>query len=67
MARLKSQSEQYITLHQHDYQRMLENTIMVEALKMAGIEDMPIYKAMLHILENELVDVHIEPVSRRYL
>ena len=30
----------------------IENTIKMEALKIAGIEKMPIYKAMEHILEH---------------
>lgn len=36
------------------------------ALKIAGIEKMPIYKAMEHILEHEHIDLLVKPVSRRY-
>lgn len=44
----------------------VENTIKMEALKIAGIEKMPIYKAMKLILEHEHIDLLIKPVSRRY-
>lgn len=45
---------------------MYENTMMVEALKIAGIEEMPIYKAMLRVLEDKRVEVHIKPLCSRY-
>jgi len=38
----------------------------VEALKMAGIENMPIWKTIQHILQNEHIDILIKPVSRKY-
>lgn len=66
MAKLKSQSQKYVELKEEDYLRLIENTIKMEALKIAGIEKMPIYKAMEHILEHEHIDLLIKPVSRRY-
>lgn len=66
MARLKSQSQKYVELKEEDYRQLLENTLELEALKIAGIEKMPIYKAMQHILKNEHIDFMIKPVSRRY-
>ena len=46
MAKLKSQSQKYVELKEEDYLLLIENTIKMEALKIAGIEKMPIYKAM---------------------
>ena len=37
-----------------------------QSQKIAGIEKMPIYKAMEHILEHEHIDLLVKPVSRRY-
>ena len=39
---------------------LLENTIKMEALKIAGIEKMAIYKAMEHILNNQHIDISDE-------
>lgn len=54
------------TFTEYPYLQLVENTIKMEALKIAGIEKMPIYKAMKHILEHEHIDLLIKPVSRRY-
>ena len=45
---------------------LLENTIKMEALKIAGIENMPIYKALENILKSEHIDFMIKPLSRKY-
>ncbi len=66
MAKLKSQAQKYVELKEEDYFRLIENTIKMEDLKIAGIEKMPIYKAMEHILEYEHIDLLIKPVSRKY-
>lgn len=66
MAKLKSQAQKYIELKEEDYLRLIENSIKMEALKIAGIENLPIYKAMEHILEHEHIDLLIKPISRRY-
>lgn len=66
MAKLKSQSQKYIELKEEDYLRLVENTMAIEALKIAGIEKMPIWKAVQHILQNEHIDILIRPVSRKY-
>ena len=42
MAKLKSQSQKYVELKEEDYLLLIENTIKMEALKIAGIEKMPI-------------------------
>lgn len=40
----------------------------MEALKIAGagIEKMPIYKAMEHILQHQHIGLMVKPVSRKY-
>lgn len=66
MAKLKSQSKKYIELKEEDYLQLIENTMTIEALKIAGIEKMAIWKAVQHILKNEHIDILIKPVSRKY-
>ena len=66
MAKLKSQANRVVELKEHEYLQIVENTIKLEALKIAGIEKMAIYKAMEHILNNKHIDILIKPLSRRY-
>ena len=66
MAQLKSKTQCLVELKEEDYLMLLENTIKMEALKIAGIEKMAIYKAMEHILQHQHIDLLIKPVSRRY-
>ena len=42
MAKLKSQSQKYVELKEEDYLLLIENTIKMEALKIAG--------ASIHVL-----------------
>ena len=66
MAKLKSNSEKFVELREKDYKILLENTLKIEALKIAGIEKMAIYKAMEQILNNQHIDILIKPVSTKY-
>ena len=66
MVKIKSQSDKYVELKEADYLLLVENTILIEALKIAGIESMPIYKAMRRIIDDKQVEVHIKPVNHRY-
>ena len=66
MAKLKSKTQCLVELKEEDYLMLLENTIKMEALKIAGIEKMEIYKAMEYILQHQHIDLLIKPVSRRY-
>ena len=66
MVKIKSRSDKYVELKEADYLSLLENTILIEALKIAGIESMSIYKAMRRIIDDKRVKVHIKPVSHRY-
>ena len=53
LKKLKSKSDEFVKLSERDYKILLENTIKIEALKIAGIEKMAIYKAMEHVLNNQ--------------
>lgn len=66
MAKIKSQHIKYVTITEKEYLEMIENTMMVEALKIAGVEELPIYKAMQRILEDKRVEIHIKPLCSRY-
>ena len=66
MVKIKSRSDKYVELKEADYLLLVENTILIEALKIAGIESMPIYKAVRRIIDDTRVEVHIKPVSHRY-
>lgn len=66
MVKIKSQSDRYVELKEKDYLLLLENTIMIEALKIAGIEAMPIFKAMRRIIDDKRVEIHLKPVNHRY-
>lgn len=64
MARLKTQEDRRIPVPEDEYLRLTENTMIVEALKLAGIEDMPIWKAMRRILDDKRVEIHVRPVYK---
>lgn len=64
MARLKTQEDRRIHVPEDEYLQLVENTMIVDALKIAGIENMPIWKAMMRILEDKRVEVHIHPVRK---
>ena len=66
MAKLKSKTQCLVELKEEDYLMLLENTIKMEALIIARIENMSIYKAMEHILKSEHIDFMIKPLSRKY-
>ncbi len=66
MAKIKSNHKKYVTITEKEYLELIENTMMIEALKIAGVEELPIYKAMLRILEDKRVEIHIEPLCSRY-
>ena len=66
MAKLKTHSTRVVEIREHDYLLLLENSIKMEALKIAGIEKMAIYKAMEHILNNQYIDILIKPISTKY-
>ncbi|MCE8873752.1 hypothetical protein INE80_04660 [Bacteroides ovatus] len=64
MARLKTHEDKRIPVPEDEYHRLMENTMVLEALKIAGIEAMPIWKAMRRILDDKRVELHIRPVRK---
>ena len=64
MARLKTQEDRRISDHEDEYLLFVENTLIVEALKIAGIEEMPVWKAMKRILDDTRVEIHARPVRK---
>lgn len=66
MARKKSESDKYVTLHNNDYMKLIEDHITLKALKIAGIEKMPVYKSIKSILKNERIELHIKPIEKNY-
>lgn len=66
MTKLKSNHIKYVTITEQEYLELIENTMKIEALKIAGVEELPLYKAMLRILEDKRVEIHIKPLCSRY-
>lgn len=66
MAKLKKDSEPYITIHEDDYKTLLQDHITLKALKIAGIEKTKLYKSIDSILRDDRVEVHIKPVVRHF-
>lgn len=64
MARLKTHEDKRVPVPEDEYLRLMENTIILEALKIAGIEELPIWKAMRRILDDKRVELHIRPVRK---
>lgn len=66
MAKVKSEHKKYVTIEEREYLQMIENTMIVEAMKIAGVDKLPIYKAVQRILEDKRVQIHIKPLCSRY-
>lgn len=64
MARLKTQEDRRIPVPEDEYLRFVENTMIVEALKIAGIEEMPVWKAMKRIIDDKHIEICIHPVRK---
>lgn len=66
MAKLKKDLHKYVELREEDYLQFVKNTMVVEAMKLAGVEKLPIWKAVRRILDDNRIEIHIKPVNRRY-
>ncbi len=66
MARLKSEANQYVTIKETEYLELVENKMVVEALIIAGVEELPIYQAVQRILQDGRVQIHKSPLCKRY-
>ncbi|MGZ2609464.1 hypothetical protein [uncultured Bacteroides sp.] len=61
MAIKKTETNQYIRITKKEYISLLEDHMLVRALKIAGVEQMSIYKSVQSILEDERVEIHSNP------
>lgn len=66
MAKLKKDLHKYVELREEDYLHLVENTMIVEAMKLAGVEKLPLWKAVRRILDDKRIEIHVKPVNRRY-
>jgi hypothetical protein len=66
MAKRKSELNRYIGLLEKDYLTLLEDHITLRALKIAGIEEMPIYQSIDSIIRDGRVEIHLHPVKKKY-
>jgi hypothetical protein len=58
--------EKFVSISEKDYLTLIEDHMLLNALKIAGVEDMPIYKAANSILNDGRVEIHFKPVKARY-
>jgi hypothetical protein len=61
MAIKKTEANQYIRITRKEYILLLEDHMLVRALKIAGVEQMPIYKCVQSILKDDRVEIHSNP------
>jgi hypothetical protein len=66
MAKKISGSAKYVTLRERDYHALLEDHIVLRALRIAGIEKEPLFEAVESIIRDGRVEIHIKPVEGRY-
>lgn len=66
MAKLKKDLHKYVELREEDYLLLVENSMVVEAMKLAGVEKLPIWKAIRRILDDKRIEIHVKPINRRY-
>lgn len=66
MAILKSELSKQVSMPEKEYLSLIEEHIMLTALKAAGIEDMPIYKAAKSILKDNRIEIHLKPIKSTY-
>jgi hypothetical protein len=66
MAIRKSDKNQYVSLLEKDYLTLLEDHITLRALKIAGIESMPIYQGIDSIIKDGRIEIHFNPIKQKY-
>lgn len=57
MAILKSELKKQMSMSEKEYLSLIEDHIMMTALKAAGIEDMPVYRAAKSILKDNRIEI----------
>lgn len=55
-----------VTIKEQDYLKLIENSMLVETMKIAGVEKLPIWKAVMRVMEDDRVQIHIKPLSKKY-
>lgn len=66
MARKKSDADQYVTIHQSEYYALIKDSLLIKALKTAGLENMDIYKGISSIVEDGRIEIHLQEIKKRY-
>ena len=66
MAKRKSESQRYVTIHENDYYDLIKDHITLRALIIAGVEKLPLYKGVQSIIDDGHIEIHIKPVQKRY-
>jgi hypothetical protein len=66
MAYKKSNKERYIQIREEDYLTLVENSMVLNALKIAGVEELPVYQSIHSIIESGRVEIHIHPIKKKY-
>ncbi|MBQ4059810.1 MAG: hypothetical protein IJD40_12915 [Lachnospiraceae bacterium] len=64
MAKLKSELDKWISIPDRDYLYLVEDHIMMTALRAAGIEQLPIYKLAQSILKTIILKFTLNPLNR---
>lgn len=59
MARFKSES--CVTLKEKEYLSLLQDSMILKALKIAGIENMPIYQSIDSIIRDDRIELSAYP------
>jgi len=59
MARFKSES--CVTLKEKEYLSLLQDSMILKALRIAGIENMPIYRSIDSIIRDDRIELSAYP------
>lgn len=66
MAIRKTDQNQYVQILETDYLQLVKDHMVLKALKIAGIEKMPIFQSVDSIISDGRVEVHIKFIPKRY-
>lgn len=66
MAKKKSELNQYVSLLEKDYLALVEDHITLKALKIAGVENLPMFKSIESIIKDGRIEIHLKPVKQKY-
>lgn len=66
MAKKRTELNSYVSILEKDYLELLESYILLRALKIAGIEKMPVYQSAASIIEDGRVEIHMDAIKAKY-